>query len=376
MGYGSLAAAVQVVCAFIFLSLSGAVSDTPIFSNAPLLVKSFSPVIAVLTQPEFKAPTDQPQRSYLPASYVSWLEARGARVVPLHFDAPRSETAFLLARVNGVLLPGGAWDIEGWDSPRLRTYLWDFSAFVFDTVVQNKIPTWGTCLGMLQLMWYTSGQQYPGPVTGGWAAVGPKFMPLNLTDKGKSWPGFTGMPGNVLQGIQAEPMLWHQHAWSVGLKEFEDSTKLEAFWDVLAIDSDDRDIPFVSFAKAKELPIYGSMFHPEKSASEFQRPCYHINGSLPVHSAQAIEAAAQIGQYFVNECRAVRGFSFSEKELDKYNIHNWQPVNTVHMAGMPFEQSYFFDVRGTPALPSNLGKREPTVSWGSRLRGAKATLAM
>lgn len=38
---------------------------------------------------------------------MKWIEAAGARAVPLHYDAPAAETDALLQQVNGVIFPGG-----------------------------------------------------------------------------------------------------------------------------------------------------------------------------------------------------------------------------------------------------------------------------
>ena len=60
--------------------------------------------------------------SYIMKSYVDWIEAQGARVVPLIVNEDRKLTADKLRRMNGVLFPGGDGNYSS------------FGRFVFDTV--------------------------------------------------------------------------------------------------------------------------------------------------------------------------------------------------------------------------------------------------
>ncbi len=60
--------------------------------------------------------------SYIMKSYVDWIEAQGARVVPLIVDEPRQVTVDKLRRMNGVLFPGGDGNYSS------------YGRFVFDTI--------------------------------------------------------------------------------------------------------------------------------------------------------------------------------------------------------------------------------------------------
>ena len=48
--------------------------------------------------------------SYLPASYVKWLEMNNARVIPIPYDTPKGALEMMLHQVNGVLFIGGQVD--------------------------------------------------------------------------------------------------------------------------------------------------------------------------------------------------------------------------------------------------------------------------
>ena len=64
------------------------------------------PVVALVMQGSGK------KGSYVPASYVKWLESAGARAVPLLPDDPPEVLDAKLASINGVLIPGGDSDVS------------------------------------------------------------------------------------------------------------------------------------------------------------------------------------------------------------------------------------------------------------------------
>jgi hypothetical protein len=46
-------------------------------------------------------------RSIIIASYVKYLEASGARVIPIHYKMSKLEIAQMFGSVNGILFTGG-----------------------------------------------------------------------------------------------------------------------------------------------------------------------------------------------------------------------------------------------------------------------------
>lgn len=303
--------------------------------NCSAGVSAFAPVIGILAQPDWP-PTPENQQSYIAASYVKWLEAEGARIVVLRYDEPHEVTANILTWVNGILFPGGDFPIK------LGSAYGDFGSFVFEEAVKQGIPSWGTCLGFEQLFYYSSYEAWPGPITPGWNSTdGPTMLPINLTKAGQSSALFKDWPTSLMQSAGKEPFFWHAHSWSVATRDFAQRRKLSDFWDVLAVNFDSRGQEFVSLAKAKNLPMYASIFHPEKNAFEFQQPSPEIAETLPVHSASAVEATRRLATAFVAECSQFRGVKFATQDIFKWSIHNWQPVYTAPLGSM-FEEQYFF----------------------------------
>jgi gamma-glutamyl hydrolase len=75
------------------------------------------PVIGVLalelaSSPVLRDTYGQSYSSYLPASYVKWIESGGARVMPIKIGQNSNYYRSIMSKINGVLLPGGAADIN------------------------------------------------------------------------------------------------------------------------------------------------------------------------------------------------------------------------------------------------------------------------
>ena len=87
--------------------------------------------------------------TYIMAAYVKYIEASGARVVPLIEGENKEDTLFKLSHLNGVLFPGGG---DGGE---------DFGELIFRQILEyndegNFYPAWGTCLGYEHMVMYTS----------------------------------------------------------------------------------------------------------------------------------------------------------------------------------------------------------------------------
>lgn len=63
------------------------------------------PLIGVLSQGGDPAPDGY---SYIAASYIKFIEAAGARAVPILHDMDKAEVTRRFNAVNGILIPGGA----------------------------------------------------------------------------------------------------------------------------------------------------------------------------------------------------------------------------------------------------------------------------
>jgi hypothetical protein len=79
------------------------------FSSSTTTPSTRSPVIGILSQPNVDHDNNGVDHNgfYIAASYVKWLEAGGARSIPIPYDATNKLFKELYAEMDGLLLPGG-----------------------------------------------------------------------------------------------------------------------------------------------------------------------------------------------------------------------------------------------------------------------------
>ena len=101
---------------------------------------------------------------------------------------------------------------------------------------------------------------------------------------------------------------------------------------------DEDGFEFISLLEAKDYPIWGSIFHPEKAAFEWtERIAY-----LP-HDIDSIHAGSFFAEFFVEETKNNAHKFMDRKTEEKYLIYHHMPYCTGNIKeDSKFIQSYFF----------------------------------
>ncbi len=203
--------------------------------------------------------------TYIMKSYVDWLEAQGARVVPIIPDEPRNVTLSKVKRMNGVLFPGG----DGNYSSTGR--------FVFNTIKEindngTYMPIWGTCAGMHELTSYVA--------DAGWGVHGIYDMDsASLTLDFAYQPPedllmFEGL-GPKAKFFERYNMTYNSHHWSLSPDKFNATGDkgLKSWFKPTSLSYMPDGRPFVASYETtgenSKYPFYGVQFHPEKAARIF-----------------------------------------------------------------------------------------------------------
>ena len=199
------------------------------------------PIIAILAQ---DAPPDY-KRSYIAASYVKYLEASGARVVPIpsHFSSDKVEEIF--NGVNGVLFPGGGikWYTSGY---------YKHAKYFVQKAIETKnaggyFPVWGTCLGFQTL----------NVIIGGGISVLGDFsasdlsIPLNYTRGVLHSRMFQHMDSTLLEALEFEDITYNNHIKGITPEMYTKVKELNRFFNILSLNNDINGKTFVSTIEGK-----------------------------------------------------------------------------------------------------------------------------
>ena len=268
-------------------------------------------IIGVLSIPTSSAASNG-ATSYIPQSYVNWLEMRGARVVPIMYDLPQQVINVLLNQVDGLLLIGGTVEGAVLETSHYRfmsTLKYIVNKITHFNLTGNHFPIFSICLGFELLPMICAG----GEITD-LNEISDDFVNNRkisfLRKNGPSSIRFTGVSDRDREILVSRPMqdcftpvdktavsrelstaMLHNKSFVVGAPYMDE---YEKFMSVTAT-ADAGGKTYVAAFQFKSLPFYGVQFHPEKVFFE------HIHDSVP-HGEVAKMLSSKLLDMFMSEC--------------------------------------------------------------------------
>ena len=177
-------------------------------------------------------------RSFIPASYVKWIEASGARVLPIKENLSPTKLTELLHSINGVVFPGGI------SSLSTSKYAKN-GRIIFDYAIQAKksgkiFPVFGICLGFQLLTVLVSGRNllqrtYSSRVS----------LKVDFTNAVDSSAMFADLNPKMKMLATNRPLAFNNHRWGIYKGTFGKGL-LKKFFKLLAISKDRKGVEFVA----------------------------------------------------------------------------------------------------------------------------------
>jgi len=307
-----------------------------------------NPIIGILTIPSEYPDLYPPSKySYFAQSYVTYLEAAGARVVPIQFDISPQNLTILLNKLNGVLFTGGDTNIYD-KNGNLNQFGKTMSAIVDYVFQVNRngtyFPLWGTCLGFQMIATLVSQKKdILVTVSGGYNISKPIFYYPNAYNTRI----LSSMPTQQQLDSQRYNLSAFYHAGTVLLSDWSSNPYLAGNFTPVAFTLDNSGKPYVCLIESKQYPIYGSQFHPEKNHLEWR---LYRNTN---HTYNAVQLSQYFANFFVNETRK-NNRTFPD--LQKYIIYNY---NAVPVAESSFNAIYIFkNLNYTSSCDDEVGQPE------------------
>lgn len=277
------------------------------------------PIIGVLTTPLESGPCETlaDSKVHLDAAnavgasacfnvfYVQWIEAAGARVAVIPFDATDAQLENLLNGVDGVLFTGGGLSLE-LNTTYDRTAMKIFHHALRPAEGSRSITLWGTCMGF-QLLNVLAANDLAVLSHSAFDSEGISW-PLNIQSRANSrmW---SAAPSEVMDILTTENVTVNLHHDGVTPQTFEKNNALTSTFRILSTNFDRQGKEFVSTIEAINAPIYGVQWHPE-------RPQFEWTIGIGIrHSRSAIIANAWPAAFFIDEARRAN-HSFTNETLE------------------------------------------------------------
>ncbi|XP_055606187.1 gamma-glutamyl hydrolase-like [Uranotaenia lowii] len=324
---------------FGLLSLGGSESATVISSREAAAGSgnggelNEEPIIGVLAQEMSYALAnkyDEDFKSYIAASYVKFIEAAGARVVPIWINKTEEYYADILSKVNGVLFPGGAtWFNQSDGYADAGYHIYKLAKKI--NADGSYFPIWGTCLGF-ELLTYVDAERDEHRAH---CSSHNQGLPLDFKPNFRNSRMFSKLPGDVERILSKEPVTSNFHQFCVTEQNLTEYG-LDKDWIVMSTNKDWNGLEFISTLEHKTFPFYGVQFHPEKNLYEW------IRDRNISHTSNAIRAAQYFAQFFVDETRKSDHRFVSAEDIDRHVIYNF-PATFTGLKKSSYEQCYLFE---------------------------------
>jgi gamma-glutamyl hydrolase len=286
------------------------------------------PIIGILTQPAPSSWQKPNRTTYLAASYVKYIEATGAQVVPIRMNQSIEYYSYLFNSLNGVLFPGGDFSEDYFYVTKLF-YAWSIKQF---DEMQTIFPVWGTCLGFEVLLMLTRRSTDILQTCKGYDfATELTFTP----DAADSRLLGSSLPSNVKNALEIKPTTANFHNFCMRPENFSADPVLSKFYKMLTISPDLDNKTFVSTIESRVYPIFGVQWHPEKNGFEWK-----VNTTIP-HTKDAVDVMQYMANFLTDQARQnTNHFDSLEDEL-KYLIYQYTP-EFMGLDKSHFQQLYFF----------------------------------
>ncbi|EGC36406.1 hypothetical protein DICPUDRAFT_31892 [Dictyostelium purpureum] len=296
---------------------------------APTAVNN-RPIIGILTQPTNGGMATYGDQ-YLAASYVKYIESAGARVVPILYDTDIKSLTSLFNSINGILFPGGGVDFDN------ATVYTNTIQSIWQLVIESNnngdyFPLWGTCMGFQELALLAAGNF---DLLSSYNSEN-YTVPLNFTAAAKESNMLGNAPSEIFEALATQPITMNNHQFGLSPQTFSDTSAINTFFNVLSTNVDRDGNTFISTIEAKNYPIYGVQWHPEKPIFEWW------DQEVMNHSFMSVLSNQYTSNFFVNECRK-SSHSFSDPTVEAQSlIYNYQPQYS-YQSVPDFEQIYYFN---------------------------------
>ncbi|XP_071830453.1 gamma-glutamyl hydrolase-like isoform X2 [Apostichopus japonicus] len=270
--------------------------------------------------------------TYLPATYVKFVESSGARVVPIFVNQSDSEYEDLFQSLNGLLLPGGVLDDQLMTSGygRAGKMFYDLAKKKYDEN-GDLFPILGICQGYELLTRLAAGEDLL-------VSLESNDENLNLTmSQGYRNSRIFGDAADwILEALQNYAVTYNYHSFSVTPQDFNNSQPLRNTFKIVSTSRNDEARDFVSIIEGNGYPFYGIQFHPEK-------PIFVSSPETNIkHDVLSVNVSRYFADFFVSEARKSNHSFESIQEESAALIYNF---NTVNLNGLEnLDDVYFFQV--------------------------------
>jgi len=287
------------------------------------------PVIGILTQPTSAIPAFVSLGStFVPSSYVKWLESAGAMVIPVPSDSDEPTLTSVFGTINGLLLTGSDADLA--NSSYMSSTLTLYKLALKANDAGDVFPIWSTGQGFKELLNITSG----GSVLETFQ-IGDLSVPLQFQTTPKNSQLFSALEftSDMYFTLTRKSVCQFLHNTSLSPDSFAKDPLLSKFYTVITVNTDRSNKTFISTIEAQKYPIFGTFWHPERNQFEW-------DGQEQILSdMDTLRCMQYVANVFVDKARA----SNHVYKMVYYDLIESSPVTYTLDHYHYYVSTYFFE---------------------------------
>lgn len=326
------------------------------------------PLIGVMTQPCH----DCPGKSWIAAGFVKWLEAAGARPVPIRFYASEDELHRLFKSINGIVFPGGLTWL--WlDAPYTIACRKLFNWAIEENNKGHVFPLHGTCLGFQLLHILASNvSRNILLVDTDSTSHATTLQFASGADRSRMFGGMSPELRDKLEDSHYNIAL-ENHMYGMPPPMYDRFPVLKEMYTILSTTKDRNGTVYISTMEGKKYPFTGTQWHPEK-------PPYEFGDDAIPHTLDAILVSQHLANVFVDTARYSRHKPESKEEELAMLIYSTAPIFSARFE-IPDDDNYdgpdityYFDAPEEPPHGADDDGRAPPPP--RNVRGKQHVVAM
>jgi len=296
-------------------------------------------MVGVLTNPLSEYPyyssvisTTPNATSYIEVFYNLFLQAAGARVVPLKFDyTSESDILSLLPSLNGVVFVGGPYTQLVQSGSQAFTKYTNAAQLIFNYALSaNRNGTYYPVFGLNQGLEVIDLLLIGNTSLATKSTTYNKATNLKFTKDPKSSQIFKDFSDESINALKQGFVSYDYAKYGMYYGAFKSNKILDNFFTVVAQDARDESVCVV---EGKTYPVYGIHLAPEKTQFDFSPQL-----NIP-HNYDGIQVAEGFSDFIVNECRQnLNSFGLNYTGESAYIVNNFptafKMVNNSYQASI------------------------------------------
>ncbi len=305
------------------------------------MTQNSTPTIGIVTQPTFDAGQyGLCGSSYVAGGYVKWIEMAGVQAFVVPWDLPEDRLNWVLARGDGLLLPGGPQKNTLPPHPYFRAIKRIFDKVVARNQSGEYFPLLGICQGFEELIWSATdfGPELCINCVDNTENV---LLACDFTEYGENCRMLNSSRIPELDKMVKEALKTditpNFHSNAVMPNAFRESTALTELFEIVSTSVNDSGPEFVSIIEGKTLPIYGLQWHTSLQVFEWSPKL-----SCLTHTPEAVLVMQYLANFIAGELRKNEN-QFAPGEFEDIKFSNLPSVYAANLKDGPiFENAYFF----------------------------------